>query len=75
MRLVPFSPHTGSDALDAKNRGGVSTSDAVAGLAYHLNGHNYLDIPGLEINPQSFPRLTMGAWVKVSTGDLNQTAC
>lgn len=54
-----------SNALDAKNHGGVPTSDAVAGLAYYLSGHDYLDVPGLDVSPRFFPRLTFGAWVKV----------
>lgn len=56
-----------SDALDAKNSGGVATSDAVAGLAYYFSGHDYLDIPGLDVSPRAFPKLTVGAWVKVIT--------
>lgn len=53
------------NALDAKNYGGVPSSEAVAGLSYYLSGHDYLDVPGLDVSPRSFPRLTFGAWVKV----------
>lgn len=58
-----------SDALDADNYGGVATSDAVAGLAYHFSGHDYLDVPGLDVSPRAFPELTVGAWVKVGRAD------
>lgn len=55
-----------SDALHADNHGGVATSEAVAGLAYYFSGHDFLDIPGLDISPRAFPELTIGAWVKVT---------
>lgn len=55
-----------SDALDADNHGGVSTSEAIAGLAHYCSGHDYLDVPGLDVSPRAFPRLTIGAWVKVN---------
>lgn len=57
---------TFSDSLDASNYGGIATSDAVAGLAYYFSGHDYLDVPGLDVSPRAFPELTIGAWVKVN---------
>ena len=38
----------------------------MAGLAYYFSGHDYLDIPGLDVSPRAFPELTVGAWVKVN---------
>lgn len=51
--------------LDAQNHGAVPTSEAVAGLAYYFSGHDYLDMPGIDVSPRAFPQVTIGAWVKV----------
>lgn len=61
--------------FDANNHGGLPTSDAVAGLAYYFSGHDYLDVPGLDISPRAFPQLTVGAWVKVSGGHVWDKTC
>lgn len=54
-----------SHALDADNYGATPTSEAVEGLAYYFSGHDYLEVTGLDISPRAFPKLTLGAWVKV----------
>ena len=54
-----------SNTLDAENHGAVFTGDAVAGLAYYFSGHDYLDVPDLDVSPRIFPQITFGAWVKV----------
>lgn len=65
LKKQHFYNYSHSDALDASNQGAIPTSEAVEGLGYYLSGHDFLDIPGLDISPTAFPQLTVGAWVKV----------
>ena len=52
----------------AINRGGRPSSTAVQGWSYYFDGSSYLEIP-LNINPNTLPSLTIGAWVKPASQD------